>query len=73
MELDCGACQGSASGTASPGDGTTLEERRFGALVADLWGQAFQLKVGERLLPKPQALWALSRSFGSRSDRWTGT
>ena len=35
MELDCGACQGFASGTASPGDGRTLEERQLGALVAD--------------------------------------
>ena len=35
MELDCGACQGSLSGTASPGGGTTLEERQLGALVAD--------------------------------------
>jgi competence protein ComEC len=29
-------------------------------------GQAFQLQAGERLLPKLQALWALSRSFGAR-------
>ena len=39
-------------------------------------GQAFQLQAGEqrwRLLPKPQALWALSRSVGARSGRWTGT
>ena len=39
-------------------------------------GQALQLQAGEqrwRLLPKPQALWALSRSFGARSGRWTGT
>ncbi|MDB4653638.1 ComEC/Rec2 family competence protein [Synechococcus sp. AH-551-E02] len=39
-------------------------------------GQAFQLQAGEqrwRLLPKPQALWALSQSFSARSGRWTGT
>ena len=39
-------------------------------------GQAFQLQAGEqrwRLLPRPQALWALSQSFGDRSGRWTGT
>ena len=39
-------------------------------------GQAFQLQAGEqrwRLLPRPQALWALSQSFGARSGRWTGT
>jgi competence protein ComEC len=39
-------------------------------------GQALQLQAGEqrwRLLPKPQALWALSRSFGARSGGWTGT
>ena len=39
-------------------------------------GQAFQLQAGQqrwRLLPKRQALWAISRSVGARSGRWTGT
>ena len=39
-------------------------------------GQAFQLRAGQqrwRLLPKPQALWALRRSGRPRSGRWTGT
>ena len=39
-------------------------------------GQAFQLQVGEqrwRLLPKPQALWALSHSVLARPGRWTQT
>jgi competence protein ComEC len=39
-------------------------------------GQALQLQAGEqrwRLLPKPQALWAISRSFSARLGRWTET
>ena len=39
-------------------------------------GQALQLQAGEqrwRLQPKPQALWAVSRSFGARSGGWTRT
>ena len=39
-------------------------------------GQAFQLQAGQqrsRLLPKPQALWALSHSVRARSGRWTQT
>ena len=39
-------------------------------------GQAFQLQAGEqrwRLLPKPQALWALSHSVLARPGRWTQT
>ena len=39
-------------------------------------GQAFQLQAGQqrwRLLPKPQALWALSHSVLARSGRWTQT
>ena len=39
-------------------------------------GQAFQLQAGEqrwRLLPKPQALWALSHSVRARPGRWTQT
>jgi competence protein ComEC len=38
--------------------------------------QIGQMQAGEqrwRLLPKPQALWTLSRSFGARSGGWTGT
>lgn len=39
-------------------------------------GQAFQLQAGRqrwRLLPKPQALWALSHSVRARPGRWTQT
>jgi competence protein ComEC len=39
-------------------------------------GQAFQLQAGKqrwRLLPKPQALWALSHSVLARPGRWTQT